>query len=151
MRLTSNLFEHLTPIPNICTSDKGNNISPSLRIAGIPVGTKSLTLVMHDPDAPNGDFVHWTMWNIPPTTYWIKENTIPKTAVLGLNDFGKVGYGGPCPPSGTHRYVFELYALNNLLDLPEGAKPEDLQKAIQSHVLEKTGLTGLVSASRAKA
>lgn len=146
MQLTSDLFTHLSPIPNICTPNKGDNRSPSLRIADIPAGTKSLVLVMHDPDAPNGDFLHWTLWNIPPTTFLIKENSVPDTSVQGLNDFGKVGYGGPCPPSGTHRYIFELYALNTLLDLPAGAKAADLQKAMESHVLEKTGLTGLVSA-----
>lgn len=145
MQLTSDLFAHQSPIPDTYTC-KGQNISPSLRIADIPPATKSLVLVLHDPDAPNGDFLHWTVWNIPPTTFLIKEKSVPDSAVQGLNDFGKVGYGGPCPPSGTHRYVFELYALNTLLELPEGTRASDLQKAMESHVLEKAGLTGLVSA-----
>lgn len=145
MQLTSDLFAHQSPIPTAYTC-KGQSTSPSLRIADIPPGTKSLVLVLHDPDAPNGDFLHWTVWNIPPTTFLFKENSVPDSAVQGVNDFGKVGYGSPCPPSGTHRYVFELYALNTLLDLPEGSPAADLQKAMESHVLEKAGLTGLVSA-----
>ncbi len=144
MQLTSDSFAHQSPIPDDYTC-KGKNLSPSLRIADPPAGTKSLVLVLHDPDAPKGDFLHWTVWNIPPTTFLVKENSVPDSATQGMNDFGKVGYGGPCPPSGTHRYVFELYALNTLLDLPAGASAADLQAAMESHVLEKAGLTGLVS------
>jgi Raf kinase inhibitor-like YbhB/YbcL family protein len=144
MQLTSDLFAHQSPIPDDYTC-KGKDLSPSLRIADPPAGTKSLVLVLHDPDAPKGDFLHWTVWNIPPTTFLVKENSVPDSATQGMNDFGKVGYGGPCPPSGTHRYVFELYALNTLLDLPAGASAADLQAAMESHVLEKAGLTGLVS------
>ena len=147
MQLTSSGFTHQSPIPAEYTC-KGQNTNPPLQISGIPPATKSLALIMHDPDAPNGDFLHWTIWNIHPLTTAIAPNTIPEGAVQGLNDFGIVGYGGPCPHAGTHRYVFELYALNAMLEVPEGTARQELQAAIDAHLLEKTGLTGLFSATQ---
>jgi Raf kinase inhibitor-like YbhB/YbcL family protein len=101
---------------------------------------------MHDPDAPSGDFVHWLVWNIDPTTGFIEEGTRPAASRQGVNGFGAVGYGGPCPPSGTHRYVFELYALNTSLDVPEGADRTTLEAAFDQRVVAAARLVGLVSA-----
>lgn len=97
---------------------------------------------MDDPDAPAGTWIHWTVWNIPPTTTNIMENSKPE-GVEGVTSFGEPGYGGPCPPSGTHHYFFKLYALDTTLDLPSAAKKEDLEKAIEGHILDKTELIGL--------
>lgn len=145
MQLTSDLFTDQATIPTDYTC-KGRNISPSLHISDIPSDTQSLALIMHDPDAPNGDFLHWTMWNISPTTSLIAEATVPEHAVQGMNGFGAIGYGGPCPPSGTHRYVFELYALDSTLDLPEGADRQSFESAIASHIIDSARFTGLFSA-----
>ena len=145
MRLTSDLFQDNTPIPDTYTC-KGQNKSPSLRIDGAPTGTVSLALILHDPDAPNGDFLHWTVWNIDPTTSVFEEGTLPPGARQGTNGFGSIGYGGPCPPSGTHRYVFDLYALDALLDVPEGADRQAIENTLRPHVISAARLVGLFSA-----
>lgn len=145
MQLTSDLFQDNGPIPPAYTC-KGPGASPSLRISDVPTGTVSLALVMHDPDAPRGDFVHWLVWNIDPATSFIKEGTLPAASRQGVNGFGAVGYGGPCPPSGTHRYIFELYALSAPLDLPEGVDRATLEAAFDQRVVATARLIGLVSA-----
>lgn len=145
MQLTSDLFQNNGDLPALCTC-KGQNTSPSLRISDIPAGTVSLALIMHDPDAPGGDFLHWTMWNIDPATSLIEENSVPANARQGSNDFGDAGYGGPCPPSGTHRYVFELFALNTSINAPDGSDRRTVEAALQPHVLSSAKLVGLVSA-----
>lgn len=145
MQLTSNSFSHQTTIPDEHTC-KGANTSPELLISDVPARTVSLALIMHDPDAPNGDFLHWTIWNIPAKATVIPAGNVPAGSVQGMTDFGVVGYGGPCPPSGTHRYVFELFALDSQLELPEGAARADLQAALQGHILDSAQLIGVVAA-----
>ena len=105
-----------------------------MQIADIPSEAKSLVLIVDDPDAPGGLFTHWLVWNIPPQTSAVGEGSAPK-GVQGTNDFGKLGYGGPCPPSGTHRYYFKIFALDRELDLPFGAKRGQLDGAMKGHVV----------------
>lgn len=144
-QLTSPAFNDNEKIPVKYTC-KGENINPPLKINNAPAQTQSLAIIMHDPDAPGADFLHWTIWNISPETTIIEEDSTPQGALLGKTDFGHPHYGGPCPPSGTHRYVFDLYALNKRLDLAVGSSREDLLKAMQDHVVAQTTLTGLATA-----
>jgi Raf kinase inhibitor-like YbhB/YbcL family protein len=123
----------------------GQDISPPFHIDGTPPGTKSLALIVDDPDAPMGTWVHWLLWNIPSSTKTIEEHTIPAGAVSGTNDFGRLRYGGPCPPSGTHRYYFKLYALDTMLKLPPGRKKANLLNAMQNHILAEVTLMGRYS------
>ncbi len=148
MELTSTAFEENTPIPEKYTCE-GENVRPPLRIAHVPKGTRSLVLVVSDPDAPTPDFTHWLVWNIPPETVSLEEEVLPREAVEGTNDFGNIGWGGPCPPSGTHRYEFHLYALDSLVDLPETSNKTDLQSHIGGFILEESILVGLYSKQRA--
>ncbi|MGM5481745.1 MAG: YbhB/YbcL family Raf kinase inhibitor-like protein [Nanobdellota archaeon] len=126
-------------------SCKGDDINPELTFQDIPDGTESLVLIMDDPDAPGGTFDHWVLFDIPAATSSIKEDSVPDNATEGSNSFGNVGYGGPCPPSGTHRYQFKLYAVDTTIELPEGATKDDVLEAIDGHVLEDDMLTGLFS------
>jgi len=142
MKLTSRAFSHTTSIPPRFTCD-GDNINPPLTITDIPVQTKSLALVLEDPDAPGGTWIHWLVWNIPPDTKEIAAGTTPTGAVEGTTSFGKRGYGGPCPPSGTHRYVFTLAALDTMLALAPSANKSDLESAFAGHILAQTQLVGL--------
>jgi len=137
-------FENNGFIPSKYTCD-GEDVNPPLRIEGIPEGTKTLALIVDDPDAPMGTWDHWIVWNIPPVEE-IKEDSVP--GVEGLNDFNKHSYGGPCPPSGTHRYFFKVYALDTELDLSPNARKEDLEKAMEGHILAKGELVGLYSRRR---
>ena len=141
MKILSTAFENNAQIPSKYTCD-AENVSPPLEISDVPEGVVSLALLVDDPDAPVGDWVHWIIWNIPPTTTEIAENTAPQ-GVEGTTDFDKTGWGGPCPPSGTHHYHFKLYALDQDLDLPTTAKKADLLKAIEGHILDQTELVGL--------
>jgi len=140
MKLTSSDFEHMEKIPSKFTGD-GEDINPNLEISNIPENTKSLVLIFDDPDAPMGTWVHWLIWNISPTTSLISENSIP--GIQGKNSLGRNDYGGPMPPSGTHRYFFKLYALDKVLDLKEGSNKQELEKAIQNNILDKAELIGL--------
>jgi len=140
MKLTSPAFANGGNIPAKYTCD-GQDISPPLKISDVPQGTKSLALIMDDPDAPMGTFIHWVMWNIPPDTTEIKEGVAPK-CVQGVTDFGRMGYGGPCPPSGTHTYRFELVALDQEISLPEGYDLKQLRRAIERHIITRVVLTG---------
>lgn len=142
MELKSTAFEHNSSIPVKYTCD-GENVSPPLSISAVPEDAKSLVLIAEDPDAPAGTFCHWTVWNIPPQVREIPEDSVPEGAIEGLTDFGKVGWGGPCPPSGTHRYFFKIYALDTILNLPEGASKDQLQQAIKGHLLGEAELVGL--------
>src|SRR3990167_2674053 len=144
MKLVSEAFNQNQKIPSKYTCD-GENINPPLSILGIPPETKSLSLVVNDPDAPGGDWVHWVVWNIDPSTTQIKEKEIPEGIIQGTNDFGKKNYGGPCPPMGTHKYQFSLYALDTTLDLPSSTSKSDFLKNIEGHVLDQTMLVGLYS------
>ena len=121
--------------------------SPPLQLSDVPSGAKSLALICHDPDAPreNG-FTHWVVWNIAPNVGEFAENAVPEGAVQGTADFGATGWGGPKPPSGTHRYIFYLYALDTVLDLPVSTMRPQLQQAMQGHIVDEAVLTGLFSA-----
>ncbi|MGH8094162.1 MAG: YbhB/YbcL family Raf kinase inhibitor-like protein [Chthoniobacterales bacterium] len=116
---------------------KGANQNPPLQFRGIPKAAKSLVLIVDDPDAPGGLFTHWLVWNIAPVETQFRENSVPTGAVQGTNDFGQAGYGGPCPPSGTHRYYFRLLALDQGLDLKPGAKRAGLERALKGHILAR--------------
>ena len=131
LKIDSPAFENEEMIPVKYTC-QGENINPPLIIRDIPQGAKSLVLIMEDPDAPNGTFDHWLLWNIP-VSGTIDENT--KAGTSGINDFGKTGYGGPCPPSGTHRYFFRVYALDAELALISGSNKKLLLEAIDNHVM----------------
>lgn len=139
MKLSSPDFEHNAVIPAKFTC-QGKDINPVLIIDDLPAGARSLALIVDDPDAPMGTWVHWVVYNIPLISR-IKENSIPGTQ--GSNDFGRKDYGGPCPPSGTHRYFFKIYALDTELNLPEGISKKDLEKAMQGHILDQAELIGL--------
>jgi len=142
MKLSSDAFENNGMIPSEYTCD-GDDISPVLRISNIPPKTVSLALIMEDPDAPMGTFVHWVAWNISPDIETIGKGESLKNE--GVSSFGSTGYGGPCPPSGTHRYFFKLYALDMILEINSNIKKTDLEKAISGHILEKTELIGKYS------
>lgn len=146
MQLRSPAFSEGESIPPKYTCD-GSDVSPPLQISGVPDGTAALALVMDDPDAPGGTFDHWLVWNIPPETAETAEGTEPD-GVQGRTDFGKLGYGGPCPPGGSHTYRFKLYALDEQLDLAEGARKKDLQNAMQQHVLAECVLSARYSRQR---
>ena len=110
----------------------GEDINPPLEISDIPATARSLALIMEDPDAPRGIFDHWIVWNIPPDTA-IAENSNP--GLNGTNSFGEQGYGGPCPPSGSHRYYFKVFALDDKLDLPAGGNKSQLEDAMKDHIV----------------
>jgi Raf kinase inhibitor-like YbhB/YbcL family protein len=139
MEVRSPEFENGKKIPRKFTCE-GDDINPTLIIEDIPVGTKSLALIVDDPDAPMGTWVHWVSFNIPVVSQ-IDKDSIP--GKQGINDFGRREYGGPCPPSGTHRYFFKLYALDTVLDLNEGINKKALEDAMKGHILDKAELFGL--------
>ena len=143
MKITSSAFQQGANIPSKFSCD-GANTSPPLQISDSPTEAKSLVLIVDDPDAPSGLFTHWAVWNISPQTSTIAEGSTPKGA-QGTNDFGKSGYGGPCPPSGTHRYYFKIFALDRELDLPSGAKRSQLDAAMKGHVVAQGELMGRYS------
>ena len=140
MKLTSPAFENNKDMPSEYTCD-GPNVLPDLNLEDVPENAKSLALIMDDPDAPAGTWVHWIVWNISPSTKKIAKGTEPQ-GIQGTTSFGKSGYGGPCPPFGTHRYFFKLYALDTTLNLKEGSNKEDLEAAIDGHIIEKAELMG---------
>jgi hypothetical protein len=119
----------------------GANESPPLAFKGVPPSAKSLAIVLEDPDAPGGLFTHWLAWNIEPGVPEVKTASVPSGAVQGRNDFGKIGYGGPCPPSGVHRYVFRVLALDRKLDLRAGAKRGEFDRAVAGHVIAQGEMT----------
>ncbi len=146
MKLVSSAFEEGGMIPSQYTCD-GQDISPPLKWENVPQGTKSFALICDDPDAPMGTWVHWVIYNIPDSVRQLPE-AVPTVERLsdgtlqGTNDFRRLGYGGPCPPGGTHRYFFKLYALDTMLNLQAGATKEALLKAMQGHVLAEAQLMG---------
>jgi Raf kinase inhibitor-like YbhB/YbcL family protein len=139
--LTSTAFEEGKPIPRKYSCD-GDNVSPPLSWSSPPDGTRSLALILHDPDAPSGDFTHWVGWNIDPDAGGLEEGEHP--AAEGANGFGENGYGGPCPPPGhgVHRYQHELFALDARLDLEPESSREQLEDAMENHVLGGAELIG---------
>ena len=145
--LKSDAFAHGSDIPQKFTCD-GPDVSPALSWSEPPAGTQSLGLIMDDPDAPAGTWVHWVLYELPASTRELAEN-VPKDRELangarqGRNDFGRTGYGGPCPPRGSsHRYFFKLYALDAKTNLKPGASKAELEKAMQGHILAKAELMG---------
>ena len=144
MKITSSAFQEGGNIPSKFTCD-GADVNPALRFEGAPAEAKSLGLIVDDPDAPVGLFTHWLIWNIDPKTTEIAENSAPAKAVQGTNDFPKTGYGGPCPPSGTHRYYFKIFALDQMLDLKAGAKRAEVDAAMRGHVIGQGELMGRYS------
>ena len=143
MKITSKAFGHGESIPEKYTAD-GDNISPPLSISDVPAGAKSLALIVDDPDAPVGTWVHWVVWNIPPNTNEIAEGMgLNSLGVNGNSDFKKTGYGGPAPPPGpSHTYYFKLYALDHALALNGGSTKAELEKAMQGCILAKAELQG---------
>ncbi|MFQ5930802.1 MAG: YbhB/YbcL family Raf kinase inhibitor-like protein [Nitrospiraceae bacterium] len=147
MELKSSAFEAGDLIPAKYTCD-GSDVSPPLSWSDAPSGTQSFALISDDPDAPRGTWVHWVTWNIPATPLSLdeglpKRDSLPNGTKQGTTDFRRVGYGGPCPPSGTHRYFFKLYALDTILNLPSSTTKPALEKAMQGHILKQAELMGV--------
>jgi Raf kinase inhibitor-like YbhB/YbcL family protein len=141
LTLSSPAFSHDGMIPPRFTCD-GADASPPLVIANVPGNAKAFALIVDDPDAPVGTWVHWVVWNIGAGTKEIPENSVPPGALQGTNDFGKQRYGGPCPPSGTHRYFFKLYALDAQLPLKAGADKAGIEEAMRGHIIARAELIG---------
>jgi hypothetical protein len=149
MEIKSPVFNNNGRIPDRYTCN-GEDINPPLEIINIPTSAKTLSIVVDDPDAPNRTWVHWLIWDIKVLGihFSIEENNPPKNAIYGTNDFDKLDYGGPCPPSGTHRYFFKVYALSDKLNLPKGAIKEELMNAIEQYKISSAQLIGLYSCGR---
>lgn len=141
MKISSPVFTNNSDIPQRFTC-MGENISPPLSFEDVPLGAKSLALIVDDPDAPSKTFVHWVVYNILPNTTNIVEDSVPEGSALGFTDFGRKGYGGPCPPSGTHRYFFKLYALDTMLHLPVNPNKDDVLEVMKGHILQQGELIG---------
>ena len=144
MKITSAAFQDNGNIPTKFTCD-GADVNPALRFNDTPAQAKSLVLIVDDPDAPSGLFTHWIVWNIDSKTSDVAESATLQGGVQGTNDFGKSGYGGPCPPSGTHRYYFKIFALDRMLDLRPGARRSELDAAMREHVVAQGQLMGRYS------
>ena len=142
MKIASVAFEDNGTIPPDYTCD-GENISPPLSIADVPEEAKSLVLIIDDPDAPEGIFTHWILFNIPPETEDIDEDDVPEGARQGLNSNDNAGYTGPCPPGGIHHYHFRLYALDNTLNFPSPPNKEDIEDAMEGRTIDQAELVGL--------
>lgn len=136
------VFANNENIPSKYTCD-GEDAAPKLTIHDVPEKAKSLVLIVDDPDAPIGTWVHWVLYNIPPNITEIDNENLSKDIRQGITDFGRIGWGGPCPPSGTHRYFFKLYAVDKLLDLPQGATKTQVEKEIRGHIIEESQIIGL--------
>jgi Raf kinase inhibitor-like YbhB/YbcL family protein len=141
IKVTSPSFQNEGSISVQYTCD-GSNTIPPLNIADVPSNAKSLAIVVDDPDAPSGNFNHWIAWNIDPSTNTIPEGMEPKGAISGKNSAGKVGYVGPCPPAGTHRYFFKVFALDDKISLDENANETDLNQAMNGHIIGQGELMG---------
>lgn len=146
LKLTSHAFENGGVIPDIFSKQRGNH-SPELAWSGVPAGTRSLALIVDDPDASSGPFTHWVVYGIDPKVSELKEHLpvsgiLPNGARQGINGFREQGYGGPKPPSGTHRYFFHLYALDTDTDMPAGLTRQEAEGAIEGHVIEEATLMG---------
>lgn len=146
IKVSSAAFKEGQPIPRQYTCD-GVNISPPLEWSGVPKTAKTIAIVADDPDAPSGTWVHWVLYNLPADNIGFVENVPPSETLKaggfqGKNDFGKMGYGGPCPPSGTHRYFFKVYALDAEVPLQAGATKAEVEKAIEGHIIGQGQLMG---------
>ena len=144
MKLESSAFRNGGDIPRKY-GYKTENLSPPLQISEIPEGTKSLVLIMDDPDAMGAVgkvWVHWVLWNISSDTKEIHENSIPENSIEGKTDFAEIGYGGPAPPDKEHTYIFKIYALNKILNLKKGSTKEEIEKSMKQHILDEVKLEG---------
>jgi Raf kinase inhibitor-like YbhB/YbcL family protein len=146
MKLTSTAFQDSGMIPKKYTCD-GENVSPPLEWSGVPQTTKSLALICEDPDAPGKTWVHWVVFDLPASRTSLPENVPPQETIAGggkqgMNDFKKIGYGGPCPPSGTHRYFFKIYAVDAELNLDGQTTKDQLLQAMKDHILGQGELMG---------
>lgn len=146
IKVSSPAFKDGGLIPAKYTCD-GSDISPPLKLEAVPEGTKSIAVISDDPDAPVGTWVHWVIFGLPADTRELAENippdkTLPNGARQGTSDFGRIGYGGPCPPSGTHRYFFKVYALDTEIGLEAGVRKRDLLGAMEGHILAEGQLMG---------
>lgn len=137
-------FDDDDTLPEEFTCD-GDNSNPTLIIVDPPEDTETFTLIVEDLDSVKGDFTHWLVWNIPATTTHIITDELPDTAVEGYNDFGSIGYGGPCPKQGEHRYQFRLYAMDTEFDLDEDTTKAKLEKEMAGHIIDEATITGLYS------
>ncbi len=141
MKIESPSFKNNETIPRHYTCE-GEDLIPPLEFSDLPTNTKSLAIIVDDPDAPMGTFVHWVAWNFKPNISSIEEGTIGP--MEGRNDFGQYSYRGPCPPPGKpHRYFFKLYALDTVIELPEGAAKEELLRAMEGHIIDQAELIGI--------
>ncbi len=146
MKIKSPAFEQGEMIPKIYTCD-GADVSPPLEWSSVPEGTKSFALISDDPDAPMGTWIHWVVYDLPASLTKLPENVPPESTLAdggkqGMTSFRRIGYGGPCPPSGTHRYYFTLYALDTTVDLDPGATKKQLLEAMKGHILSEAQLMG---------
>jgi hypothetical protein len=144
--LTSSAFEEGEMIPRRFTCD-GADVSPPLKWESVPEGARSIAIICDDPDAPMGTFVHWVLYDLPPDVTELPESvpnapTLPNGATQGTSDFGRMGYGGPCPPGGTHRYFFKIYAVDEKIGLPPGASKADVLNAMEGHIRAQGQLMG---------
>ena len=149
MELTSTAFKNGLNIPSKYGYNH-ENINPPLKIQNIPENTKSLFLIMDDPDAlpaVGKIWLHWILWNISPEISEIPENSIPYNSVQGLNDFGEIGYGGPAPPDKEHTYLFKLYALDKTLSIEKNLSRTEIENEVKNHIITETLLTGKFSPS----
>lgn len=144
MKVSSSAFSDNSGIPDKYTCI-GENVSPGLSIENIPAETKSLALIVEDIDAPSGVFTHWLVWAVDPGSPEFPEALTPSGSLEGKNSFGKIGYGGPCPSSGTHHYIFRVFALNSLIDLSPGSTRKDLENAIEDKIITESRLLGIYS------
>ncbi len=141
MKITT-VFEHNGQIPSKYTCD-GEDVAPILNISDVPSTAKELVLIVDDPDCPIGTWVHWVLYNIPTDTKVIDNDNLPSEIKEGMTDFKRLGWGGPCPPNGVHRYYFKLYAINKNLSLKEGATKKQVMDEIKDNIIEQTELIGL--------
>jgi Raf kinase inhibitor-like YbhB/YbcL family protein len=141
MAITSPAFANGGTIPQKYTCN-GAGVTPPLDFANVPQTAHSVALEVTDPDAPNGTFTHWLVWNIPTNVTQFKEDNVPEGVIQGLNGFGMSKWGSPCPPNGVHHYVFDLYALDNTLPLTSSQGRDDFEKAIKGHVVAQAKLVG---------
>ena len=149
IKISSSAFDEGGTIPLKYTCD-GEDVSPPLEWSGVPEGAKTLVLISDDPDAPMGTWVHWVLFNLPATVNNLPEDippmqTLESGAKQGMNDFRRIGYGGPCPPGGMHRYYFKIYALDTEIDLEAGAAKPEILRAMEGHILAQGQLMGRYS------
>jgi Raf kinase inhibitor-like YbhB/YbcL family protein len=142
MIISSTAFENKGFIPKNYTCD-GSDVNPPLTFRDLPEGTKDIVLIVDDPDSPSGSWTHWVVWNVNPSLEGVDEGAVPEGALQGRNDFGNIGWGGPCPHGGTHRYRFSLYAIDSKITAEEGKAKDDILQLIKGHVLESAVLVGL--------